>query len=169
MKDWWLRLKRTSRFHAISLFRLDGGSESVARGFAVGALINFFPTFGFGVVVSGFMAGLCRGNVLAGFVGGTVFAVLWPLLFYLNMQVGDFFYRSPVRVDDLEDVDERTIDALVMGKTFLWGAAVNCLVFGLLSYGLVYLAHRRWRNQVLAWLAELRRRRIEKRMRGPRR
>ena len=165
IKDWWGQLKRLPRYHTLSLFRLDGGSEPVARGFALGALINFFPTFGFGVVVSGFLAGVCGGNVLAGFVGGAVFAVLWPLLFFLNMRVGDYFYLSPIRVDELEDVDDRTIDALVMGKTFLWGAVVNCLVFGLLSYGLVYLAHSRWRFQVLAWMAERRRRRLERRMR----
>lgn len=156
MRTFWSNFVRWCRYQAISLFRVDDGSERVARGFTVGALINFFPTFGFGVLVSGFVAGLVRGNVLAGFVGGALFAILWPILFYLNMQVGEIFYRSPILVDELEDVTDSTIDALVKGKTFLAGAAVNSLIAGLVLYLAVYLAHRCFRENALAWLGKFR-------------
>ena len=155
-------VRRWTRFQTISLFRVNEGSERVARGFAVGALINFFPTFGLGLFAAGFAAGLTGGNVIAGFVGGAIFVVLWPLLFVLNMQTGGLIYHSPIQVDDIDDVDERTIDALVMGKTFLSGAAVNCLVGGLLLYGLVYFAHRQFRGRILTWLNERRARRVER-------
>lgn len=135
----------------------------MARGFAIGALINFFPTFGFGIVAGGFAAGLLGGNALAGFLGGTIFVVLWPALFVLNMKIGGLIYHSPVQVESMEDVDEHTIDALVVGKTFLAGATINCLISGLLIYGIVYFAHSRYRDSVLAWLiARRRRRRINK-------
>ncbi|MDQ8186777.1 DUF2062 domain-containing protein [Pelagicoccus sp. SDUM812002] len=150
-------MRRWVRFQTISLFRVRDGSERVARGFAIGALINFFPTFGFGIVVGGFAAGLAGGNALAGFVGGTVFVVLWPAIFFLNMKTGGLVYHSPVRVDKMEDVDERTIDALVMGKTFLAGATINVIVAGAVIYGIVYFAHSRFRGRVLAWLHSKRR------------
>lgn len=163
MQQFWTGTKRRARYYAISLFRVDDDSERVARGFALGSLINFYPTFGFGIVISGFLAGICRGNVLAGLVGGGLLTILWPLLFFLNMQVGDFFYRSPVVIDELEDVNESTIDALVMGKTFLWGATLNGLFFSLVAYGLVYYVHSRSRLRVLNWLRHLKMRRHKSR------
>lgn len=124
----------------------------MARGFAIGAMVNFFPTFGFGVVISGALAGLLRCNVVAGVVGGAVFAVLWPLLFYFNMRVGSLLYDLPAPVDSIEEVDDRTIDALVQGKTFLAGAIVNGVVVSLVVYAIAYYLHSRYRERVLRWL-----------------
>lgn len=160
----WLKLKRWARFQAITLFRVDDGSERVARGFAAGVCVNFFPTFGFGIVISGFLAGFVKGNVIAGFVGGTIFALLWPVLFYFNMQVGELIFHSPIPIDEFEDVDDSTIDILVTGKTFLYGAAVNCIIGSLLAYIVIYFLHMRFRGPILAWLNRLRIRRVQHRI-----
>lgn len=151
--------KRGLVYQTISIFRMSDGSEAVARGFALGMVVNFFPTFGFGVVLSGFVARVLGGNILAGFIGGATLAFAWPLLFFLNMQIGGFFYKSPILVDELEDVTEKTVDALVWGKTFLAGAAVNSVVAGLVSYGAVYIAHSRLRPKALEYFRRRARRR----------
>lgn len=159
-------VKRWVVFQTISLFRVSDGSEAVARGFALGMIVNFFPTFGFGVVVSGFVARFFGGNALAGIIGGATLAFAWPLLFLLNMQVGGVFYRSPIVVDELEDVTEKTVSALVWGKTFMAGAVVNGLVGGLISYAAVFYTHSRLRPKALAYFrGRAKRRRARKSVR----
>lgn len=160
MTNLWKGSKRWLRYHAISLFRVDDGSERVARGIALGAFVNFYPTFGLGVLLSGFLAGFTGGNVVAGVVGGALFALAWPLLFFLNMKVGELIYTSPIRVEDLEDVDERTIDLLVFGKTFLAGAGINSILSTLVVYSFFYYLHDRYRAQILSWFNRLRIRRL---------
>jgi len=146
------RLKDVCLLHAIRFFRLRTSTERVARGFALGMIANFFPTFGFSVVVSGFLARLFGGNLIAGFVGGATLTFFWPFLFFLNIQVGGLFSRSPIAVDDMEDVTEQTVDALVWGQTFMIGAVVNGLIFGLISYFIVLVLYRRVQPKALAWL-----------------
>ena len=69
-----------------------------------------------------FFAGLCRSSMVAGVVGGTTLAFVWPFVFYLNIRTGGLFVRLPIAVDDLEDVTERTMSLLIWGKTFAIGA-----------------------------------------------
>jgi hypothetical protein len=101
-----------------------------------------------GGIFGGFLARLCGGSIVAGFVGGTSLAFLWPLVFYLNIRTGAVFLKPPIVVDDLEDVTERTMDALLWGKTFAIGAAVNSLVAILASYFLFLLLFERVRTPV---------------------
>ena len=119
---WWLALERCVLFNLIRLFRIRGQSERVARGFALGFMVNFFPTFGFGVVISAALARVSGGNLVAGFVGGATMTFFWPLLFYFNLRTGGLCIRPPVVVDELDDVTEKTMDALVWGQTFTLGA-----------------------------------------------
>jgi uncharacterized protein (DUF2062 family) len=92
--------------------------------------------------------------MIAGFVGGTILAFVWPIIFYFNIQTGALFLKPPIVVDDLEDVTERTIDALLWGKTFAIGAVVNSLAAILLSYFLFLLMFERVRTPALKWLRE---------------
>lgn len=147
-----ITLRRAIRLQIIRFFRLKGSSEKAARGFAAGMVCNFLPTFGFGGFVAGFLAHVLRGNVVAGFLGGSVFAPVWPLIFYLNIRVGSLFARPPVVVDDLGDVTPRTIDALVWGKTFALGAGINSALAATLAYFLFLLAYDRLKPRALQWL-----------------
>ncbi|MCL4789868.1 MAG: DUF2062 domain-containing protein [Verrucomicrobia bacterium] len=147
----WLRLERGFLYYTTRLFRIRDNVERVARGFALGMIVNFFPTFGFGVVISGFIARMLGGNLLAGFVGGATLTFFWPFLFYLNMLAGGWVYgRFPIK--DTEEVTEAAIRALVWGKTFTAGALLNSAVVGLLLYGLLYWVFSRYRARGLARL-----------------
>jgi len=65
-----LLLERGFLRHWMRLLRVRDKSERVAPGFALGLVINFFPTFGFGFLISGALARLVGGNFVAGLVGG---------------------------------------------------------------------------------------------------
>lgn len=147
----WLRLERCFLYYSMRLFRIRDNTERVARGFALGMIINFFPTFGFGVLVSGFFARLLGGNLVSGFVGGATLTLLWPFLFYLNMISGGWLHGRFL-IKDPDEVTESTIRALVWGKTFTTGAVVNSLVVGLVVYGLLYWLFSRYRAHGLARL-----------------
>lgn len=151
LKRFWLNLERGFLLHVIRLFRIRSTSERVARGFAVGLIINFIPTFGFGVVASGFVARAVGGNTLAGLIGGALLTFFWPLLFYLNVWTGSFFHRPPILIDDPEDLTQKTMDALIWGKTFVTGMFINSAVVGLAAYLLLVFAYDRARPKVLAY------------------
>lgn len=133
-KRTWLAVERFLLFNLIRLFRIRRQSEEVARGFAAGLMIHFYPTFGFGVVLSGFASKLVGGNLISGLVAGALFAFLWPVLFYFNVRVGAIFVKPAIRVEHLDALSEKTLGALVWGKAFTVGAIINSLVCGLLVY-----------------------------------
>lgn len=150
------RTRRTTKdfflYQALRFFRLRDSRERGARGFAIGLACNFYPTFGLGAVISGFLAKLIGGNVVAGFIGGSTLAIFWPILFLLNMRVGSLFLRPPIVVDDLEDVTVTNINALVWGKTFAIGSVINSFIAALLAYFLFLLVYERIRPGALRWL-----------------
>ncbi len=124
---------RPMHYHALRLFRVRDGAERAGRGFALGMVVNFFPTFGFGFLISGLLAKLCRGNFIAGLAGGALLTPFWLVLFYLNMVVGGWL-MDKVHTFTLEQVTEATVQKHVWGTTFLVGAGVNSVVFGLIAY-----------------------------------
>lgn len=161
------RLKRSALYNWLKLWRVRDSSERVARGFALGLIVNFHPTFGFGVLISGFVARLFGGNAIAGLIGGATLTLAWPLLFYLNVKVGSLAFPPKIRVEELEDVTERAVDALVWGKTFLVGAVVNSLVVGLLVYVGFRYAHQHLRPWLLPRLRRASARRRHRRLAVP--
>lgn len=160
----WISLERAFLLHATRLFRVKAGAERVARGFAVGMAVNFYPTFGAGVVLSIILARLCGGNPIGGFVGGACLTLLWPAVFYLNLKVGGHLTGGSTSQlsPDLEapEMNQMLWDQI---HSFMVGAIVNTVVFGLLAYGLVWWVMTRHRVRGLKNLMEmLRRRRLRK-------
>lgn len=149
-KRLWLSLERRFLFHLIRFFRIRGASEKVARGFSLGLIVNFFPTFGFGVLISGLFARLFGGNALAGLAGGAVLTFFWPLLFYCNIRTGGLCLGYDL-VRDYDEVTERTMNALLWGQAFTVGAIVNSLLVGLCVYLLLRLLYGRTRPAALAY------------------
>jgi uncharacterized protein len=147
----WLNIERWALYNVILLCRLRGATERVARGFALGLIVNFFPTFGFGVFISGFFARMFGGNMAAGIVGGGLLTFVWPILFYVNIRMGSIFQAPVVPLEELEDVTERTISTLVWGSTFAIGALLNAIVVGLTVYFLLLLLYDRLRPKMLDW------------------
>lgn len=139
------RIQAYFLLQTIRFFRLQGSREKAARGFAIGVACNFYPTFGLGGFIAIFLAKVFRSNVMAAFIGGSILAFVWPLLFYLNIRVGSWFVRPIIPVDELKDVTLHTIDALVWGQTFAIGAVLNSVVGSILSYGIFLAAYHRYR------------------------
>jgi uncharacterized protein len=176
----WKILKKVERFvlyNSVRLFRIRDSSEKVARGFALGLAVNFFPTFGLGVFISGFLARLCGGNIFAGFLGGASLAFVWPFLIYLNIVTGGWmigFFPSEVpaavteaRINALlnqepSEITEAKIDALHLGKALYIGAIINSFLAALLSYVLLLFIFRSYRTTGLVWLQKIMKRRQRK-------
>lgn len=117
----------------------------------MGLLVNFFPTFGFGVVISVALARLLGGNGFAGLVGGASLTFAWPVLFYFNLKTGSLLVDAPLAVDDLAEVNEKTMLALMWGQNFMVGAVVNAVLAGLVVYLLWRLAYHEIRPGALAY------------------
>jgi uncharacterized protein (DUF2062 family) len=153
----WLRVHRAERwliYGVIRFFRIRTGTEPIARGFAIGLVVNFFPTFGLGMLISGFLAKSVGGSAVAGLVGGAALAFFWPVLFFLNMRTGSVFLPPPIPVEGLEDVTPKTMDALLWGTTFTTGAILNSLFVGLATYLVLLLIYRRIRPWFLAYFRQ---------------
>jgi len=144
-------MERWVIYYTIRLFRIRSTTEHIARGFAMGLIVNFFPTFGLGMLISGFLAKAVGGSAIAGLVGGAALGFAWPALFYLNMRTGSIFLSPPIPVEDFDDVTPKVIDTLLWGKTFTAGAIINSVLVGLAAYLAVLLLYHRVRPAVLAW------------------
>lgn len=148
----WERVKRYGFYQAIRLFRIRARTERIARGFALGLIINFLPTFGFGVVISGFVARIFGGHSVAGFVGGATLTFAWPILFALNVGVGTFLLEGNWSVDVSEGISEKAMNKLVWGRAFILGMIANMLAIGLLVYLFMRLLYRHIRPVALRLL-----------------
>jgi len=149
--QWWHRVERWVIYNTIRLFRIRSATEHIARGFAIGLVVNFFPTFGLGFLISGFLAKAIGGNAIAGLVGGAVLTFAWPLLFYLNLRTGSVFIRPAIRVEDFEELTPKVMNTLLWGKAFSVGAIVNSLLVGVAAYLIVLLLYHRVRPTVLTY------------------
>ena len=77
----------------LRLIRLNDSPERVAGGFAIGVFVGVAPTFGFGLLVTGFLAVFLRCNVAAAVVGSASGAPPLIFLFWaLSAWVGSFFF-----------------------------------------------------------------------------
>jgi len=127
----------------------------LALGFAVGACVNFFPTFGFGIPFAGVAAGLVLASIPAGLLGDIIFKPLFPVFFYLNMVTGSLLwghrtdmvynFRQLVRHPDISTFTNA-------GVVFFSGAVLNSLVLGTIIYIGTRLVVERYRPRVLQWL-----------------
>ena len=141
-------------YHLLRMCRIRTASEKVARGFALGIIPHFFPTFGMGAVISAVFARACGGNGLAGLVGGALFTPFWPFLFVLNVKVGAWIFSDPagaVEVADVADVTTPRAHALVWGRDFSTGAILCGAVAALTCYVLLVFLYERMRPSLLQW------------------
>lgn len=148
----WHRFERCLIYNFIRLFRLRSATEHVARGFAIGLVVNFFPTFGIGMLISGAVAKAAGGSMVAGLVGGASLSLVWPFLFYLNLRTGSVFVRPTIIVNEFEELTEKTMSALKWGQTFTLGAILNSVMVGLAAYFSLLFLYHRIRPQTLTYL-----------------
>ncbi len=149
-------LKRRFKYLLIKLLRLKDHSHKVALGFSLGSVVNFVPTFGFGLILSVGLAKLCKGNSIAGLIGGMFFMWAFPLMFYLNTVVGGYIF--PIDLDQtlLQNTDEDLDNSLELGakigKNFLTGMILNSFLFGSIFYIVSYYIINQYRDFLLHYI-----------------
>ncbi|MDZ4199604.1 MAG: DUF2062 domain-containing protein [Kiritimatiellia bacterium] len=148
-----------------------GSPEAIARGFAIGLIIAFSPTFGFQVLLALFLATLFRANrpaaVLSVFV--TNIATMVPI-YGFTYRIGTWFLpgRSPEKVrvilgrivarlrqHEFYQIHNQIREIIEISKEFskdvFWPMAVGGLIVGLLvaaiSYPLTLWVIRRIRRR----------------------
>ena len=147
----WHRWLRKIKCYLILFFRLKGNNRKIALGYALGASVNFYPTFGFGIPVAGALAAIFRANVAAGLLGDLMFKILWPLFFFFNMRVGRIILgwnkANHYHNFNIYHISHKTF--FVIGKVFLTGALINTVVMAVILYFTVYFIFKKYRLYLL--------------------
>ena len=150
-----MKWRRQLRYFLLRFLRLRDMPAKAALGFAVGACVNMYPAFGISVGVAAFLAGLVRANLVAGLLGNVMVKPLWPVMFYLNLWVGNLL------IGHAGANTTRTFHGLIkmnwkawmlVGKVFFLGAIVNTLILGTLLYIGVYWIFSSYRKQMLRFI-----------------
>ncbi|PAQ16686.1 hypothetical protein CD798_00960 [Bacillaceae bacterium SAOS 7] len=151
-------IQRRIKYLLLKFFRLKGSAHSISIGFTLGASINFIPSFGIGVLISVAIAKLCRGNPIAGFLGGISLMWVFPVLFYLNLLTGRFIF--PDNLGEVVDkvashsasLDQSVLTSLSLGRTFIIGMLINIALFICLLYPPIYLICKKYQKRILQYI-----------------
>jgi uncharacterized protein len=141
---------RNIKFLLLKLLRINDSAHGIAIGFTVGVLINFVPSFGIGPILSALCAKLFKGNPFAGFVGGLASLWAFPLLFYLNIVVGEILLS--VDTPKLEQMGQIFTGNSLIWKAFIVGMILNMLVFGSIIYFIIYYFVKKYRYDILMFI-----------------
>ncbi|MDO9534102.1 MAG: DUF2062 domain-containing protein [Bacillota bacterium] len=132
----------------------------VALGCALGIGINFVPTLGIGFIFAFLLAVIFRVNRASAAVTSLLTGPLVPLMYALNFVVGGIIL-TPVLGEEslvefiigqysiilkLGNIQDKILSFLeLFGFTFLLGAAVNAVLFGIGFYFLVIFLLRKYK------------------------
>ncbi|WP_318505628.1 DUF2062 domain-containing protein [Bacillus sp. T3] len=141
---------RNLKFLLLRLLRLNDSAHGIAIGFTVGALVHFVPTFGLGPVLSALGARLCKGNIVAGLLGGLVFLWVFPFLFYLNVIVGETIVS--VHISHINHMHDIFHAGSTVTKVFFIGMIINIFVFGVVLYSIVFFFVKKYRVDLLMFI-----------------
>lgn len=147
--------RRRLRFYLLKFLRLKDMPSKAALGFAVGACVNLYPAFGISVGVAVFLAGLVRANLAAGLLGNLIMKPLFPVMFYLNLWVGNKLvgHGQSNLAQTLAGLLHMHWQAFVLvGKAFFLGAAVNSLVLGTILFLVVYRIFCCYRRRMIRFV-----------------
>ncbi len=155
------KFRRAVRYYLLKFLRLKGTPLKVALGFALGACINFYPTFGAGVLLAGLLAGFFRVSITASLLGDIVFKSFFPVFFYFNLLTGNFLLgQKPKHImGTLKKLlimsRLNVVELKFFGKTFFYGALVNTLLLGALLTFLIYFVFSRYRINIARYVYRL--------------
>ncbi|WP_336045706.1 DUF2062 domain-containing protein [Solibacillus ferritrahens] len=153
-----MKITRNIKYNLIRLFRLKSGPHQVASGVTIGFIPSWLPTFGLGPLLSVGLARLVKANTVSALVGGVMGTFIWPLLFFLNYQVGSLLLDRNTKVNELDEVEymdaiEQTYTGIVSshssGFIFLTGAMCNIVISSILIYIMVYVMFKTNRVKIL--------------------
>lgn len=151
---------RKVRYWLLRLTRLQGSSQAIARGLAIGVFAGCFPIFGFQTLVGVLLATLIRGNRIAAMAGTWISNPFTYLpLFWFNFKVGKL-----ILLDDslsLEGSDLLSPTALIdSGFEIFIILLVGCSAVGLVAAVVAYIGSERllrgWRSRGVARYARTR-------------
>ncbi|MGM7636502.1 DUF2062 domain-containing protein [Bacillus sp. Hm123] len=146
-------IQRRLKYLLLKFFRLKGSAHSISIGFTLGASINFIPSFGIGVLISVAIAKLCRGNPIAGFLGGISLMWVFPVLFYLNVLTGRFIFPNNLgEAINKAVLDQSILTSLSLGRTFIIGMLINIILFICLLYPPIYLICKRYQKRIRQYI-----------------
>ncbi|HZW82643.1 MAG TPA: DUF2062 domain-containing protein [Candidatus Deferrimicrobium sp.] len=152
------KIRRAIRYYLLKFLRLKGAPWKVAVGFALGACINFYPTFGIGILCAGLLAGVFRVSISASLLGDILFKSLFPAFFYFNLVMGNFLLGKDLNhlrrsLIVLSHLNKSNLE--LISEVFFLGAFVNTLILGVLLYSIIYLMFSRYRGNLLRFVYHL--------------
>ncbi len=146
----WENLKK--RFYSTiekQIVEIKEKPYKVALGCALGISINFIPTLGIGFILAFFLAALLRVNQASAAVTSLLTGPLVPLMYALNFVIGGLILAPVMEKESLLEfiIGQYSLILKVghfqdkifsffelFGFTFLLGAAVNAVIFGIAFY-----------------------------------
>jgi uncharacterized protein (TIGR03546 family) len=143
MKIWgkiFLSLKRIFHDIYMRVVKIDGTPRQVAAGFALGAFIGIFPTFGLGGIIAAALSFILRLNVAATLIGSAIIMnpFTTPMFWSLSYMLGNLFYptKSQVAVNEIKNgmLFKGVVD---VSTVYLAGNVVVGLVVSVISYFVV--------------------------------
>lgn len=149
MKRYLLKSKRFLKYYLLKFFRSGQCPEMAAGGFACGVVVNFYPTFGIGLVLALLMAKITKTSLLTTTLGYGLTMPFFPFFFYSNYVVGrsltGLYAVHPGTSAPLADLEFLTISTLnsletagnVVSQTFSFSQAGTAFVIGSLFTGLL--------------------------------
>ncbi len=155
-----LPFKRRLKYYYWRLVRLQGSSQSLARGLACGVFAGLFPFFGSQTLLAVLLAFIFRGSKILAVVGPWISNPLTSVPIYaFNFQVGKWLLNDKTKIDvSFQSWQE----VLELGTEIIWPLFVGCVAMGLICGTLSYflglwvirrvrksqqLRHRRRRRQ----------------------
>lgn len=150
--------RRRFKYYLIKICRLQDSPKSVAGGFAFGTVVHFYPTCGFGALVTVVLAGLFRTNIAAATLAWAFTMPLFPVMFYLDFVVGHLFVKpvncsvSPL-VRNVSHSGWKSL--MLLGKAFLIGALFNGIVATIILWWTGYIILKRYRKNILRFVCRV--------------
>jgi uncharacterized protein (DUF2062 family) len=140
------------------LFVIKEKPRKVVLGCVLGIVVNFIPTLGLGFLISFFLAKLFRINPASALITSLVTGPLVPLMYAFNFLIGGSIFASTMGMDSIAEfivkqyslilkvgsIKDQILDSLeLFGLTFMVGALINSITFGVATYFIVSLILRK--------------------------
>ncbi|MDI3535107.1 MAG: uncharacterized protein PWQ82_1472 [Thermosediminibacterales bacterium] len=134
-----MKLSRKLRYFYFKFRRNKDSPARIARGIALGVSLDFFPTFGLGLIIAFLVAGLFRANRRAAVLAAIACKWLIPFFYFLNVKMGQALlgknlFDGPFIPTDGKIFPFHVINFENLSYTFLIGSIINGILSAILAY-----------------------------------
>ncbi|MGE5423274.1 MAG: DUF2062 domain-containing protein [Ignavibacteriales bacterium] len=157
-------MKNKVRTYLLKLFMKEDAPARLAVGFALGAITNFYPTFGFGLPLTIALAVITRTSIIGSIVGENLFKILYPITLYLSFLVGSLLFPLSNQTLNMHSILRMCTSwhgfsrswhiFAPYAKSFFAGALINSVVFGAVLTLVIYVLLVRHRHTILQHLTK---------------